>query len=84
MVLVDHTLVVGTVLVVGMILVDRLLEVDMVLLWADMVLLVGMVCAPVDMVLVGTELRNLVQNQAGVVDLVEQDCKVGAGLLTSL
>ena len=84
MVLVDHTLVVGTVLVVGMILVDRLLGVDMVLLWADMVLLVGMVCAPVDMVLVGMELRNLVQNQVGVVDLVDQHCKVGAGLLTSL
>ena len=84
MVLVDHTLVVGTVLVVGMILVDRFLGVDMVLLWADMVLLVGMVCAPVDMVLVGMELRNLVQNQVGVVDLVDQHCKVGAGLLTSL
>ena len=84
MVLVDHTLVVGTVLVVGMILVDMLLGVDMVLLWADMVLLVDMVCAPVGMVLVDMEHRNLVRNQVEVVDLVEQHCKVGAGLLTSL
>ena len=96
MVLVDHNLVVGIELVVGMTLVDRLLGVvgvtlvdrllgvDMVLLLEDMVLLVGMVCAPVGMVLVGMELRNLVRNQVGVADLVEQHCRVGAGLVTYL